>query len=171
MSCWWLRLWSVPRQVVWKFLIKYCIPSRWSITTHLNFLSFPEQRIKSRDLKIIEAGNSVCSFVNDRLNEGVNSPKVKAVFEIVFFWSYQSSLGKLPHPLSQCSDCISHLYFGCCVFPHPFFMPFPASVPYIFLVLVLQKLERVSWNVLACFSLKSHLCHRLRKSENNQNTS
>lgn len=58
MSLW---LGSVPRQVPWEFHVHYCIPSPWSITTHFSFLSFTEQRIKSRDLKVIEAGNRVSS--------------------------------------------------------------------------------------------------------------
>lgn len=112
MSYWRLWLGSMPRQVAWKFLINYRIPSSWSITTHFNFLSFPEWRIKSRDLKIIEAGNSVCSdlwlFCQWSSKQRCKLPKCKGSF-----WDpFLLKLSKFTEKISSLSFLVLWLHFS-----------------------------------------------------------
>lgn len=112
MSYWRLWLGSVPRQVAWKFLRNYCIPSSWSVTTHFNFLSFPEWRIKSRDLKIIEAGNSVCSdlwlFCQWSSKQRCKLPKRKGSFGDPFLLK----LSKFTEKISSLSFLVLWLHFS-----------------------------------------------------------
>lgn len=173
MSDWWLWLGSIPRQVAWKFCIKYCIPSHWSITTHFNFLSFPEWRIKLRDLKIIEARSSVCSDLW-LFCQWSSKWKCELSKSTSSFWDhFLLKLSKFTGKTSLLSFPVLWLHFSLLFwllcFSSPILHAFSSFSALHFLAL--QKLERVSSNVLACFSLKSHLCHRLRKSENNQNPS
>lgn len=111
MSYWWLRLGSVPRQVAWKFCINYSIPSCWSVTTHFNFLSFPEQRIKSRAPKIIEAGNSVCSclwlFCQGSFKQRCELSKGKSSF-----WDPFLKLAKFTEKTSLLSFPVLWLHFS-----------------------------------------------------------